>query len=41
MDKLVLSHRLHHHHPLLSQVSQHLGDVNVNVVVDAVEEDVC
>ena len=40
MDKLVLSHRLHHQHPLLPQVAQNLGYVDVDVVVDAVEQDV-
>ena len=40
VDKLVLSHGLHHQHPLLPQVGQNLGDVDMDVVVDAVEEDV-
>ena len=40
MNELVLRDRLDHQHPLLPQVSHHLGQVDVNVVVDAVEEDV-
>ena len=40
VDKLVLRHRLHHQHPLLPQVSQHLGYVDMNVVVNTVEEDI-
>ena len=40
VDELVLRHRLHHEHALLAQVREHLGHVHVQVVVDAVEEDV-
>lgn len=40
MDKLVLSYGLDHHHSLLAKVSQHLGNVNVEVVVHAVEQNI-
>ena len=40
VHELVLRHRLHHEHPLLPQVGQHLGDVHVEIVVDAEEQDV-
>ena len=40
VDKLVLSHCLHHQHPLLPQVGQNLRDVDMDVVVNTVEEDV-
>ena len=40
MNKLVLCHRLHHQHALLSQMTQHFWNVDVDIVVDAVEENV-
>ena len=40
MHELVLRDRLHHEHPLLSEVRQHLRDVNVQVVIHAVQENI-
>ena len=40
MHEFILGHGLHHEHPLLSQVGKDLWNVRVEVVVDAVEEDV-
>ena len=36
VNEFVLGYRLHHQHPLLPQVSEDLGNVDVDVVIDAV-----
>jgi hypothetical protein len=40
MHELVLGHSLHHEHSLLPQMTQNLWNVDVDVVVDAVQQNV-